>query len=1531
MLTPHPKLNSFSINVKATRTAIHVVPDFGSSILTTLSNFAMLVTNVNLMLVRSTPFKVGTKRVNPKSYYNHLKSEFQSSDLSRIKVVKRIKSVPKSNAVIVDHSKTAEAIEYFANKTSKKIALSHLFNRISQEMKLLDSEMNEKIDHIIVFSVSHQDGLIQVLQALKQVDKSNLLMEYGNVGKGAFINVETDSPALIQLLGYNSKNKFTPSLSIFGKVLSRLPKELEITVDQDELVETDPVSSTVASNISGLITTKGNKFAVDSDRLSSVLKRVKVKNKNIEAVISKFVEEEINNASNAGNKLNASDVEFKVLQSISYALTGSTDAASTTDPAKLIARMAESETYSIPLKLPELDNSATVSPADIIPQDMTISGINRHQFEYKDVLDSSVKDLFKSLTTKRDTPIQVRKIKSEIIRDNKNSFTVYTITLQNTSGGETEPYDVTIKLPALVNDKYLLLGGKTYMPLTQQFLKPIVKDKKNEVRFLTQFNTDTMRIRNATHTIGDYAAIIELMETKYPELLTSVTRNDNGEINHVRFDNGAEFWRNNPDMIVSTPTKVIRYADNKKESGVIIEYLENGETENSTTTSEVEIIFNEVYDILVEAYPHESKLSKQEPYIELHTAGIKIPYIIFLWQKYGLLGALVKTNIDHIITKAGEPIPQNATTKVALEGGSFVNLIPSSLREQYIANGIDPFYRSNKFEISESDVSSDTALDHVLQTKYRGSIVNDLAIFNEMMVDETTLKVLDKEGYPTDYLEVLNGPVLDLLMNGEVDHPNDLKNLRARQAEVIVSLLYQEIGMAHAAYRREVKRGNTKVKLRLSDTFVLDTLLGKRRDANGDSGSAIEWIDPYSPVSELVHASKVIRTGPGGVPSARQFRPEQRSIHKSAIGNISAHATPEYGNVGIVTHNCLSVQVDKDGFYGGKVNDTDNDPFGSVSISESLVPFQNQMNSDRLIMAVTHMDQKLPINEGEPVLVGTGAESIVPALSSNKFIHNATMDGTVVAVKPGKYITVEYKNGKKETFDLNYRSSHIAGTTNILLDMDTLKKGDKFKANQAVSWTKNFVANELANGKNMVMAVMSRMGQNFEDGYALSSTAASSMTTDVLNSFSIRINSDMKIISIVSEIGTVLDANSTVLERSYNQSEPDFIKVNDLEDTEVKVEKTKDTIKTIVPGGTLVDIKIRINKKRGLDPVLIKMFEAQSKDLQNTVKHLKDEKLDNTDLSVLNIGGHKDRGVLFDGALIEFFISSKTTLRHGDKLSGRFGTKGVITDIIEGEPKSEFTGPIDIFISPLSIMGRKNTAVIKELYIGKIMYHAPRLISELVASKSLAVARDTLLKVYSILDTTPKQNNLSSLKSKLDKMSDAKLKKALVDQSIRFNILYPPFTNIDFKAIRSAARILNIPLDEKVYLPALGTWTKTAVPVGINYISRMEQLSDDKESTRSTGGRVPITGQPHTGKSKAGGQSISEQDIYAMLNYDAPEILQELMNVRSDNVNAGTTMIRSLTTTGTSKLSDITAVDNSKTTTLLDNFMVGMGLEGRNM
>jgi len=1526
MITPQPKLNSFLQHIKTTNTIIHIVPDFNTSLIDHLPNLAILTTNISNIVVRTNVFKVGPKRVNPKAYYSKLKALIPSTEFSRIRVVKQIKEMKKPSSIIVDHSKTSELIQYFSEKTSVKLSLFYLFDRISQEIKILDSELKQKADHIIVFSLSSQTGLLQVLSALKSVEKKDLLISYGNVGKGAFINISNENPSISMFMGYVS-HKFQVTPSIFSKVKSRLPEDLVIDIiDDTEDSDSTRIDATISNNISGLIGRTDDKFVVNPDRLNNILKKVKVKNKNVESVINRFLEEEIN--SKKGSTLETSEIELTVLKAISFSLTGKVDEDKMANPEELIARLAESDVYSIAVKKSITQSNSTVSPSDMIPDDFRVSGINRHQFEYKDIMDKSVRDLFKSLSSRNKNPIKILKIKSETIRDNKNAYTVYTVTLQNSNGGETTPYDVTVKLPALVNDKYLLLGGKNYMPLTQQFLKPLVKDKKNEVRFLTQFNTDTLRIRNAVHSIGDYISLIELMETKYPDLISQIIRDDNGEISNAKFDNGVEFWRNSNDIIISTPKKIVRYADNKEETGIVIEYPD-GLVEESSIQSEIELIFNEVHTVLTDAYPHESKISRQEPYIEIHTAGMKIPYIVFLWQKLGLLGALVKSGIEYKIVKNDDPVPENANIAVELDNGK-VYLITDNIREEYIANGIMPFYRSNKFTISESDLSSSTAIDDIMRRKYRSSAIENLDTFNELMIDETTAKVLQKEGYPTNYLEVLNGPALDMLLNGQVDHPNDLKNLRARQAEIPVSLLYQEIGMAHAAYTREVARGNDKAKIRLSESFVIDTMLGKRNDPNGDSATSIEWIDPYSPVSELVHASKVIRTGPGGVPSTRQFRPEQRSIHKSAIGNISAHATPEYANVGVVTHNCLGVQVDKDGFYGGKVNDTDNEPFSSVSISEALVPFQNQMNSDRLIMAVTHMDQKLPINEGEPVLVGTGAEAIVPSLSSNKFIHHAMMDGVVKEVKPGKYIIVEYKNGKRETFDINYRSSHLAGDINILLDMETLQKGDKFKANQAISWTKNFSDNQLANGRNLVMAVMSKVGKNFEDGYSLSEQAANSMSTDILTSFSIRITKDMKIVNIITTPGTVLTHNSVVLERTYIDGEPDFAKVNDLENKELSIVKTKDTIKTIVPTGVITDVKIRINNKRGLDKTLLALFEQQSKEVSTMAKKLKGSKLDNLDLSVLNIGGHKDRGHLFEGALIEFFISVKTPLRHGDKISGRFGTKGVITDIIKGTPKGSYTDNIDIFISPLSIMGRKNTAVIKELYIGKIMYHAPRIFSELASNKSIKQVRDIIIGLFKILDTSHKKTNLKSIKAKLAGLSDAKLKKSLINKDIRFAIFYPPFTNISFKTIRAAADLLEIPLDEKVYIPSLKTWTKEAVPVGINYISRMEQLSDDKESTRSTGGKTLITGQPRSGKANNGGQSISEQDIYAMLNYGSPEILRELTSVRSDNITAGVSMMRSLTTTGHSKLSDLDGIENvSKTSSLLDSYMVGMGLKGR--
>jgi len=1520
MIIPKLKPNTFMSNLKAKGVVIHLIPEFGEDIVKQLNSFSISTLNTRAILARDTVFKLGPKRVNPKAYYTKLKAHMPDTDFSHIRVVKNVPPLPSSSSLIVDYTKVSETMSYIIDKISHKVALFYLFEQISKEIKNINFELkNTKTEHMIVFSVSKKDGgMLDMLEAFRTISHSDLAVSYNNIGVGAMINVTGEHPALIQLLGFTDKHQLVPSFGAISKSRGRLPKDVKVDIKID-----DPISPTKLTEptkeIAGIIKSSNGKFDIDRVKLTRILGRVKIKNSNVASVISTFVKTEADRAAKAKETLTSEDLEHKVLQAISFSLTGDVDIKDR-DPAELISRLADMGTYSEKIVLPKVKTNDIVGSLDSQTNGLEITGINRHQFEYAEVLDKSVKELFQSLSDRKDSPIEIKKITSEEMRDNKNAFKIYTVTLQNLTGGQKEPYDVKVKLPAIVNDKYLLLGGNNYMPLTQQFLKPIVKDKKNAVRFITQFNTDTMNIKNVSHNVGDYTALIKLMETKYPELLTTVTRDDFGEIIHIKFANQDEIWIKNSDTIFASDDKVI-----KNTNGKIVAIYDDGKDQEILTSSIIELVFDEVFKILTDAHPHEAKLNRQEPYIEIHTTGQKIPFIAWLWQKYGLLGALVKSNIDYKVTKPKEEPPVGGTVEVPLSDGGSLWLIPNSFRERLIANGLPPFFRANHFDIDPNALNDPTIINEPMRKKYKKRIIEDLNIATELMVDSTTAKVLKKEGLPTDYLEIINGPLLDTLINGEVEHPNDLKNVRARQAEVITTLIYRELSMAHGRYRQEVKKGNKEVKLNLAEDYVIRVLQGKQSDSNEDSGGAIRWIDPYSPVTELEHASEIIRTGPGGVPNQRSFRPEQRSIHPSSIGNISAHSTPEYANVGLVTHNTLEVQIDKDGFYGGKVNDTENKPFSSVSLNEALVPFQNQMNSDRLIMAVTHMSQKIPLTDPEVPIVGTGAEFIVSQLSSSKFIHLAKRDGEVIKHKKGSYITVKYDNGETETFDTNYRKSLISGQTNILLDMDTLNVGDKVKAKQAVAWTKNFKGNELSTGRNLTMAVMSHLGKNFEDGYAISRSTADKMTTDILSRFSVRINKNMKVLAISSTVGEEFGSNATILEFTYDKDRETFIEDNDLKNAEVSVRDSgRDTKKLIIPSGRLIDLKIRLNVKQGMDPTIINLFNKQTKTIESAVKALKG-KLDNIDMSVLNIGGHKDRGTVFEGALLEFFIAAKTGLELGDKISGRFGTKGVITDIVDETSKGRYSGDIDVFISPLSIMGRKNTAVVKELYIGKILYHAPSIFASMAKSESMPKVKATLQKLYEILDTTSKKSNMKALNDRIKTMALPKLKTMLVNKKLRFNILFPPFTNINFKTIKAAADLLSVPLDEQVFIPELNTWTKEKVPVGINYMSAMEQRSFDKESTRSTGGRTVVTGQPTKGKSKGGGQSISEMDVYAMLNYNTPQILKELMNTRSDNIDSGEAMARSLATTGRAKLADLPD-GHSDTLNLLNVYMNGMNL-----
>lgn len=352
-----------------------------------------------------------------------------------------------------------------------------------------------------------------------------------------------------------------------------------------------------------------------------------------------------------------------------------------------------------------------------------------------------------------------------------------------------------------------------------------------------------------------------------------------------------------------------------------------------------------------------------------------------------------------------------------------------------------------------------------------------------------------------------------------------------------------------------------------------------------------------------------------------------------------------------------------------------------------------------------------------------------------------------------------------------------------------------------------------------------------------------------------------KVINIVSKNSTT-DSSTPLIEFQYLQDIDTYLNMYDLVDTdmdnkddeEALFNKTATTLKRMSPGGQVVDVRIKLNSKQNVDPIVVSLWEDQKNRILKLEKILihnasnQSEKLvDNIDMSVLKIGGHKVRAKEFDGAMIEYYIRQPKGIELGDKLSNRFGAKGVTTHIITKDktPRGEFSGEVEIFVQPTGLLGRKNTSMLKELYVGKLIHYLPKIVSnKLKAGIKLEEVKKLILEVYDILDPTKDRDMLKSITEKLASVNDKILIESLINEVIRFNYIIPPFNSPTFDNIKHCAKLLNIPLNERVYIPETDTWTKTEVPVGYAYYSALEQLSSDYESTRSTGGYVSATSQP---------------------------------------------------------------------------------------
>jgi len=1521
-------------------TVFITLPDSNVKIWDSIYDSGLFLFNGRGIIVPNRQMRIVNRTFNGREYALDARRQFQlrAEHGKRFRILhtfnhlKDIDPQRSKDYYFYDLSLYSQALKHFTEARGPRMAIRRILPLISREYK----KLKQKYPHItfeLLWLMKNTSGaLFDVIDNIRTFLPRRMVREmplYDN-----FLLVSNSNRAIIPILYKDrGKNEFA------WANINRLESYLHVHETADQLKKETPVSDTpeepevseletekspfekIAQNlqtakaVTGEVDEDALKVKLDNKKLASILRKYKIKDPDIVANVRASLDQYIQTK---GEKLTQEEAEKTVFNAVHYSIYGTdeVDPSFLSNPEKLLKKLEHVRAHQTPLLFDENTKTANlINPKDIIDIDHT-TGVWRQKEEFEKTIHNNIKKLFKSLEQVSDNPINIKKMEHEVVDDDVNRYIRYKVTLQNTAGGKQEEYSVYLNIPTVVNDRYLKLNGVTYIMPVQQFMKPVTKTNKEEVRVLTSHNTVSIKLKNMKFTPVEVKKIINYIQLKYPEVIKEYQEDE-----YVHFQDDSVIYLNG-NTVYESPIRKIIY-DNERQ-------VLTDQDGNTIKEKKNEFIYSTLIEKIQSVNPQDKlgRTSKSIPYFSVYIGGFELPFIIYLWQQKGLLSALNDFGVDYEISNNIDD--SNYTIR---HNNQYLVIKPETKKEELFCNGLLSFKVNKNIE----DLNDPTQIHDLIDRNLGQNAVYNMRQINENIIDPIAKELLEFEGLPTSLSNLLTNTAIDKIMDDQIDSLADLKIYRGRLSEMFLHMMYNQLKMAHSNYRKKLIQGYDDAKIDLYDNFIIDKIY--------EHPGVLNYTEPTNPVDEIGLGSKTIKIGPGGVPSKVSFKKEHRNIHESHIGNMGANATSESSNVGLdVAHTMTCAIMNEFGSYGRK-NPEGLSGWNTLSLTEALTPFMNEIDSDRMVMANVHSKQVTPTNGNEPPLIGTGAEYITTQLSSRRFVQKAKKDGIVKEVVPNKYITVEYKNGKTETFDIYPRLSKTKMNNFISLEMNTLQEGDKVSKEQPVAWTKNFNKNGMyCAGKNSRAAIMQYDGLSHEDAYCVSESFGNTMTRDILREVSVVIPPETKIIQLEKEVGKQVSHDDILVEFDYQEDLETYLNVYDLEqaDDEDSVEEGTyragdNSIKTMGKNGVISDVRVFINNKNLVDKQIVQFHKDLVEDTKNTVGKIaasydnEDERVkagDNIPLKFTKIGGHKLKGgAEFTGARIVYYIKQEIPLMIGDKIATRSGAKGVISRILEKEntPYSN-TGGIDVFISPTTVFSRKNLTILKELYLGKIIKHLDETIKEM--AKNTRIQTNEISKlIYDVFNALGSKETKNAIKNFMKGLTENKLRKKLKENQLSLFFPVPPFSKLEFDKIYEVANLLEIELDEYVYIPEYERYTKKKVPVGILYYQALEQTSDVYASARSTASYQQMTGQPTKGKSRGGGQSVGQLDVNALLTLNSPAVVEELLTLRSDQHQTKRGVINTIINNGTANLPRATRAGETKN--MLDVFMTSMGLFAR--
>ena len=546
-------------------------------------------------------------------------------------------------------------------------------------------------------------------------------------------------------------------------------------------------------------------------------------------------------------------------------------------------------------------------------------------------------------------------------------------------------------------------------------------------------------------------------------------------------------------------------------------------------------------------------------------------------------------------------------------------------------------------------------------------------------------------------------------------------------------------------------------------------------------------------------------------------------------------------------HTIVARTRDFDGSFGAPadvpVDDVDYmdvSPRQMISVAATLIPFLEHDDAKRTLMGANMQRQAVPLIHPAAPYVGTGMERRA-ALDSGE-VTLAKNDGEVVFADASKII-VKSAEGMDEYQLPKYQRSNQSTCIN---HRPLVSVGDEVKAGEPIADGPSTDHGELALGQNLTVAYMSWEGYNYEDAIVVSERVVSE---DLLTTISI---SRHEIDARDTKLGP-----EEITREVPNLSEDMLANLD--EDGIIRIGAE------VGPGDILVGkVTPKGESTQTAEERLLKaIFGAKAHDVRDTSLKMPHgaygRVIDVVRFSREN-GDDLAPGV---NEQVRVYVAQRRKIQQGDKIAGRHGNKGVISEIlpVEDMPYMADGTPVDVILNPLGVPSRMNVGQLLECHLGW-------------AAASGWDVDDADSKKYvpgPFFVSTPVFDGASE--DEIAEVIRRANKNLLNLASERYGEhMRPEFvTQLDERGKTT------------LFDGRSGEEFREPITVGTSYILKLGHMVDDKIHARSTGPYSLVTQQPLGGKAQFGGQRFGEMEVWALYAYGAANVLQEILTVKSDD------------------------------------------------